>query len=109
VEAKKRGVEVTAVMEESQKTGKYSSATFLMNEGIPVFIDAKHAIAPDRIMLIDGQTVVTGSFNFTKAAEEHNAENLLVIQDKLKGYVKNLQEHPGHADKYTGPEKGETP
>jgi hypothetical protein len=32
-------------------------------------------------MIIDGATVITGSFNFTKAAEEHNAENMLVIRD----------------------------
>jgi phosphatidylserine/phosphatidylglycerophosphate/cardiolipin synthase-like enzyme len=33
-------------------------------------------------MIIDGETVITGSFNFTKAAEESNAENPLVIKDK---------------------------
>ena len=33
-------------------------------------------------MVIDGKTVLTGSFNFTKAAEENNAENLLVIQNE---------------------------
>ncbi len=32
--------------------------------------------------LIDGETVITGSFNFTKADEESSAENLLVIRDK---------------------------
>jgi phosphatidylserine/phosphatidylglycerophosphate/cardiolipin synthase-like enzyme len=32
-------------------------------------------------MIIDLETVITGSFNFTKAAEENNAENLLVIHD----------------------------
>ena len=32
-------------------------------------------------MVIDSHTVLTGSFNFTKAAENSNAENLLVIQD----------------------------
>jgi phosphatidylserine/phosphatidylglycerophosphate/cardiolipin synthase-like enzyme len=34
-------------------------------------------------MIIDGETVITGSFNFTKAAEENNAENLLIIHDKM--------------------------
>jgi phosphatidylserine/phosphatidylglycerophosphate/cardiolipin synthase-like enzyme len=34
-------------------------------------------------MVIDEETVITGSFNFTKAAEEKNAENLLVIRDKI--------------------------
>jgi phosphatidylserine/phosphatidylglycerophosphate/cardiolipin synthase-like enzyme len=46
-------------------------------------------------MIIDGETVVTGSFNFTKAAEENNAENLLVIHDKklAERYTKNCHEH----------------
>ena len=33
-------------------------------------------------MVIDRETVVTGSFNFTKAAEEKNAENLLILKSK---------------------------
>ena len=45
-------------------------------------IDAQHAIAHNKVMIIDGETVITGSFNFTKAAEENNAENLLVFRDK---------------------------
>jgi phosphatidylserine/phosphatidylglycerophosphate/cardiolipin synthase-like enzyme len=32
-------------------------------------------------MVIDGETVITGSFNFTKSSEERNAENLLVLRD----------------------------
>jgi phosphatidylserine/phosphatidylglycerophosphate/cardiolipin synthase-like enzyme len=32
-------------------------------------------------MVIDGTTVITGSFNFTAAAQKSNAENLLVIED----------------------------
>jgi len=50
--------------------------------GRSVKIDAQHAIAHNKVMIIDGETVITGSFNFTKAAEENNAENLLVIHDK---------------------------
>ncbi len=34
------------------------------------------------LMVIDGETVITGSFNFTRATEDKNAENLLVIRDK---------------------------
>ena len=55
---------------------------FSRTAGIPTFIDAKHAIAHNKIMIIDRETVITGSFNFTKAAEEKNAENLLIIKDK---------------------------
>lgn len=76
--AHKRGVRVEVVLDKSKRTQNYSSATFLYNQGIPVKIDAVHAIAHNKIMIIDGGTVVTGSFNFTKAAEENNAENLLL-------------------------------
>jgi PLD-like domain len=39
------------------------------------------AIAHNKVIVIDGETVLTGSFNFTKAAQEKNAENLLIIRD----------------------------
>jgi phosphatidylserine/phosphatidylglycerophosphate/cardiolipin synthase-like enzyme len=80
--AHKRGVKVEVLLDKSQRIQKYSSATFLSNQGIPTKIDAQHAIAHNKVMIIDGETVITGSFNFTKAAEENNAENLLVIKDR---------------------------
>jgi len=48
--------------------------------------------------------VIIGSFNFTKAAEENNAENLLVIRDKIlaERYIKNWQEHERHSEVYAG-------
>jgi phosphatidylserine/phosphatidylglycerophosphate/cardiolipin synthase-like enzyme len=58
-------------------------------------------------MIIDGETVIIGSFNFTEAAEENNAENLLVIRDKKFAslYAKNWQEHAKHSDVYERKEK----
>jgi phosphatidylserine/phosphatidylglycerophosphate/cardiolipin synthase-like enzyme len=103
--AHKRGVKVQAILDKSQKTVKYSSATFLYNTGVPTFIDARHAIAHNKIMIIDRETVITGSFNFTKAAEDKNAENLLVIKNKeiAKAYLENWSRHKEHADKYERP------
>ena len=80
--AHKRGVKAEVILDKSQVTQNYSSATFFSNAGIPVKIDAVHAIAHNKVMVIDGETVITGSFNFTKAAEEYNAENLLIAHDK---------------------------
>ncbi len=80
--AHKRGVNVEVILDKSQLTDKYSSATFLFNAGIPVKIDTQHAIAHNKVMVIDGETVITGSFNFTKAVEENNIENLLIIRDQ---------------------------
>jgi phosphatidylserine/phosphatidylglycerophosphate/cardiolipin synthase-like enzyme len=81
VDAQKRGVKILAVLDKSNETDKYSAATFLNNFGIQLLIDSQHAIAHSKVMVIDSKTIITGSFNFTKAAEEKNAENMLVIKD----------------------------
>ncbi len=102
--AHKRGVKVQVILDRSQKTQKYSSATFLLNQGVPVKIDSAHAIAHNKVIIVDGQIVITGSFNFTKAAEESNAENLLVIRDRRLAelYTKNWQDHERHSESYPG-------
>ncbi len=100
----KRGIKIEVILDKSQVNQRYSSATFLYNQGITVKIDALHAIAHNKVMIIDGETVITGSFNFTKAAEEKNAENLLVIHDKklAERYVRNWKEHERHSEVYEG-------
>jgi phosphatidylserine/phosphatidylglycerophosphate/cardiolipin synthase-like enzyme len=102
--AHKRGVKVQAILDKSQRSERYTSATFLTNAGIPTLIDAKHAIAHNKIMIIDKETVITGSFNFTKAAEEKNAENLLIIKNRdMAGiYIKNWNDHRNHSDPFIG-------
>jgi len=54
-------------------------------------------------MIIDNETVITGSFNFTKAAEESNAENLLVVRDKelASRYTENWQVHDEHSEAFS--------
>src|SRR5580704_6731654 len=69
VDAHKRGVKIQVILDKSQRTEKYSEADFTAHAGIPTFIDAKHAIAHNKIMVIDAHEILTGSFNFTKAAE----------------------------------------
>ena len=81
LDAHKRGVHILAVLDKSNETDKYSAATFLVNAGMQTLIDDQHAIAHNKVMVIDSATIITGSFNFTKAAEEKNAENLLVITE----------------------------
>jgi phosphatidylserine/phosphatidylglycerophosphate/cardiolipin synthase-like enzyme len=99
LKANKRGVNVEVILDRSQETQKYSSTTFFRNARIPTYIDAEHAIAHNKIILIDRSVVITGSFNFTKAAEEKNAENLLIIrsQELAKPYLENWQHHRAHS------------
>lgn len=102
VEANNRGVKVEAILDKSQRKATYTGATFLKNAGIPVYIDQAHAIAHNKVMVIDKTTVVTGSFNFTKAAEEKNAENLLIIHDQelARLYFENWERHREHSEIY---------
>ena len=92
VDAKKRGVDVAVILDKSQsKTNKYSSATFFLNNNIPTWIDYKPAIAHNKVMIVDTAEVITGSFNFTKAAQYKNTENVLIISNAavVKSYLEN--------------------
>lgn len=100
VAAKRRGVDIEVILDISNRTEKYSAADFIANNKISTYIDAEHAIAHNKLMIIDKEVVITGSFNFTKAAEEKNAENLLVLRSKelAETYLENWNEHRRHSD-----------
>ena len=102
-DAFRRGVKVTALLDDSNQSDRYTAATFLANAKIPTYVDAAHAIAHNKIMVIDGGTVITGSFNFTKAAQNSNAENVLIIKDSpglVRAYQENFRAHLRHAARF---------
>jgi len=98
--AHKKGVKVFVILDKSQKKDGYSSATFFANQGIPAFIDSYHARAHDKVMIIDKEIVITGSFNFSKSAETHNSENVLIIQshELANLYRENWMTHRDHSE-----------
>lgn len=63
------------------------------------YADAAHAIAHNKVMVMNKAVVIAGSFNFTKAAETNNAETILVIRSKnmAKVYIDNWERHKEHA------------
>jgi phosphatidylserine/phosphatidylglycerophosphate/cardiolipin synthase-like enzyme len=104
VQAHDRGVDVQVILDRKETGSKYSSADFVAHAGISTLIDGKHAIAHNKVMIIDGVAVITGSFNFTTAAERQNAENLLVIHDRALAarYTENWRDHAAHSTHYAG-------
>lgn len=102
VAAKNRGVDVKVILDSSQESERYSSADFLTNSGISVQVDSIHAIAHNKVIVIDGRTVITGSFNFTSSAETKNAENLLVLRsaELSQLYLTNWADHASHSKAY---------
>jgi phosphatidylserine/phosphatidylglycerophosphate/cardiolipin synthase-like enzyme len=104
VNASKSGVKVQVIADGGRRDEQYAEADSLAHSKVPTFVDAKHKIAHDKVMIIDGQIVITGSFNFTKGREENNAENLLVIHDPelAAHYTENWKKHYAHAETYPG-------
>ncbi len=80
IRAHQRGVKVKMIVDSSQE-GKLL-ITQLAHAGIPMFIDKPAGIAHNKVMIIDEQIVLTGSFNFTKAAQNRNVENSICIISK---------------------------
>jgi phosphatidylserine/phosphatidylglycerophosphate/cardiolipin synthase-like enzyme len=81
LDASRHGIDVRAVVDKSQVTARYTAATFLANQHVPVRVDFRYAIMHNKFIVVDGETVEEGSFNFTHAAEFSNAENVLVLHD----------------------------
>lgn len=102
VEAEKRGVKVSVILDKSQETDKGHMEDVIATGGVRTMIDAKHAIAHNKVIIVDDKVVLTGSFNFSKAAEDSNAENLLVLHDAdlARKYLANWTAHESHSSTY---------
>ena len=92
IKAHQMGIKVTLLVDQSQENYKKTQVYTMIANGIPVFIDKVPGIAHNKIMIIDDTYVITGSFNFTNAAEYRNAENVLIIKskDNNSAYRKNF-------------------
>ena len=102
VEVHKRGVKVEVILDRSRTEMENEQAEFIVQNGVPTFIDDKHTTAHNKLMIVDGSVVVTGSFNFTDQSENENAENLLVIRDKglADKFTANWKAHAKHSGRY---------
>jgi len=100
-EVHKRGVEVKVILDDD-KADKKSELDFLSRKGIDTYLDSKHEKAHSKVILIDGQTIITGSFNFSDRHDESTADNVVVIDGKAKlidAYETNFRVHLGHSKK----------
>jgi phosphatidylserine/phosphatidylglycerophosphate/cardiolipin synthase-like enzyme len=81
--AAKRGVRVYILADKTQTAqGSSTYVPDLAEAGVPVKIDHKPAIAHRKVMIIDGKTTLTGSYNWTDGAEFKNAENLVILENQ---------------------------
>lgn len=82
IRAKERGVKIRILMDKQQAGGKYSKYQYFVDNGIDVIRDIHAGIMHNKVAVIDGNILFTGSFNWTKSAEVRNEENLLQFIDE---------------------------
>jgi phosphatidylserine/phosphatidylglycerophosphate/cardiolipin synthase-like enzyme len=106
VRAHQRGVQVHVILDANAQAHDppVKAVALLVGAGIPVSLDDQHEWAHDKVMSLDGAIVITGSYNWTLAAEHNNGENLLVIRDPVLAtvYAENWQHHEAHSFGYRG-------
>ena len=103
VRAKKRGVDVGLIQDEKSAQNNRQAIQKLLDAGIEVRSDSKHAIQHNKVMVIDQDVVITGSYNFTNSAETRNAENIMIVKSEYaaRRYSDNWNSHWEHAIKVT--------
>jgi phosphatidylserine/phosphatidylglycerophosphate/cardiolipin synthase-like enzyme len=77
----KAGVKVRGVFETTGSETQYSEYGIMKKAGLDVWQDGNPYLMHHKVFIIDGQTVVFGSFNFSQNADTENDENLLIVDD----------------------------
>ncbi|NMB54082.1 MAG: DUF1669 domain-containing protein [Leptolinea sp.] len=82
IEAQKKGIDVRGVFDaESADENQGADYSRLQKDGLDVRLDGESGLMHTKAIIIDGDTVVFGSYNYTASAENRNDENVLVITD----------------------------
>ena len=108
IRARRRGLDVQVIADPEQiDLIDHNVIPQLVEAGLPVFTDAEHAAAHNKVMVIDAAAkapvLISGSFNFTYAAQFRNAENLLVFrgnQELTRAYLDNWMRHLKHSTRF---------
>lgn len=76
----KAGIGVSGVIE--SRGASQGALPTLFCAGIAVETDGNPYTMHNKVIILDGQTVITGSFNFTQSADKYNDENVVVLHDR---------------------------
>lgn len=79
---KQDGLDVQGILDELMLGSESSEYSVLVDAGIPVFVDSGDGLMHHKVIIIDEEIVITGSYNFTANAERQNDENMLILWNK---------------------------
>lgn len=81
IQAKDRGVDVKIILDETSAKAQYGTKNMLDENNVPVKVEHWKGKMHQKSMIIDDDTLVIGSMNFTKQGENRNDENTLIIKN----------------------------
>ena len=92
VKAQQNNVRVRIVLDQGQEIESASKSGYLSKHGLEIRYHIGFGLMHNKFAIIDGGSLITGSFNWTLTAEEKNEENLLIItdQDTIDQYEKRF-------------------
>ncbi|MRT55390.1 phospholipase D family protein [Enterobacteriaceae bacterium RIT693] len=93
--AAERGVKVSVVIDHRANRANRLALVAVpdaISHGVAIRVDSHYHIQHDKVMIIDGRILETGSFNYTPTAEKANSENILVLRH-VPRVIKLYQEH----------------
>jgi phosphatidylserine/phosphatidylglycerophosphate/cardiolipin synthase-like enzyme len=77
----KPNLDIRIVWDESSSKETGSEYQKLLNAGFQIHVDHRSGLLHDKVAIIDGHVIITGSFNWTNSANDTNRENLLVLDN----------------------------
>ncbi|MEJ5313797.1 phosphatidylserine/phosphatidylglycerophosphate/cardiolipin synthase family protein [Anaerolinea thermophila] len=81
LESAHRGLDVRIVFDAGQSTATGSEYQTLKNAGLDVRLDGSSGLMHHKVIILDGKTVIFGSYNFTRSADVNNDENVLIVEN----------------------------
>lgn len=111
--AREKGVPLTFIIDKEGLSSMHSKVLNLFNLGVPVYIFPPVGNIEDSvvqglmhnkiILLLSQKTVITGSFNFTKSAQDRNRENIVIIKNNdtvFNNYLEEMKTIMGESSKF---------
>ena len=81
-ELAERGVRIHCILDRGQARTRYSQSQYLKSRGAKIYISPNSSgKMHHKVITIDDDTVITGSYNFSSNAEKGNDENIIIIKN----------------------------
>ena len=94
IAAHHRNINVRILTDNDKLYDKGSDIKLFAQKGIPVKVDLTDDHMHHKFMIVDNEVLITGSYNWTRSAMEHNHENILLTREPevIKSYSKEFEQ-----------------